>query len=243
MIDGSGLSTWKKIKTELEGLFDNDRAKNSEWFFKTGKGEYGEGDRFLGIDVPSQRNVARRYFELADLDDVEKLLGDGFHEVRLTAVIMLVEKFLKAGEKDKEKIFRFYLAHTDRMNNWDIVDVSAPKIIGRWLLGRDKKIIYKLARSKNIWERRMAIVSTLTSVSEGELNDAFSIAEILLGDEEDLIRKAVGWILRECGKKDMKRLKKFIADNGKSMSRVTLRYSLEKFPESERKYILKETKK
>ncbi|MCK9187418.1 MAG: DNA alkylation repair protein [Candidatus Colwellbacteria bacterium] len=234
---------YKKVKKDLLSLSEKKRAKGLERFFKTGKGEYGEGDKFLGITVPEQRRVAKKYFKEIGLDVIKELLNDGFHEARLTALIILVEKFLSSKEEEKGKIFRFYLNHTDRINNWDLVDASAPKIIGDWLEDKDKKVLYRLAGSKNLWERRIAIVSTFRFIDKGELDDAFSISKKLLDDREDLIHKAVGWALRECGKKDKKRLVKFINENGSKMSRTTLRYAIEKFPEKERKKILNETKK
>jgi len=233
----------EKVTSELLSLADKERAKNLAWFFKTGKGDYGEGDNFLGITVPLERGVAGKHFREAGLKDIEKLLDSLFHEIRLTAVFMLVEKYKAADEIHKKEIYDFYLSHTAGINNWDIVDASAHKIVGDWLRDKKRKPLYKLARSKNLWEKRISIISTFAFIAGNDLDDAYKLAEILLKDKHDLIHKAVGWVLRECGKKDKARLKEFIAAHGTGMPRTALRYAIEKFPETERKKILKETVK
>lgn len=230
----------EKITKELFSLADKERAKNLAWFFKTGKGDYGEGDNFLGITVPLQRKVAKKHFREAGLKDMEGLLDSIFHEVRLTAIIMLVEKYRIADKAGKKEIYDFYLSHTDGINNWDLVDLSAHKIVGDWLMDKNRKPLYRLARSKSLWERRISIISTFAFVAQNDLDDSYKLAEILLKDKHDLMHKAVGWVLRECGKKDKERLVEFIKNNGSRMPRTALRYAIEKFPERERKQILKE---
>lgn len=231
-----------KIKKEIREFADPEKAKLLRGFFRTGKGEYGEGDRFLGVKVPESRSVARKYFSGASLEDISEMLDSSFHEDRLTGLIMLVKKFERADEKEKKKIFDFYLAGSDRVNNWDLVDLTAPNIVGKWLIGRDKKIIYKLIRSENIWERRIAMVSTLAFIKEKDLADVFRMAETLLGDGEDLMHKAAGWMLREAGKKDEKALVSFLKKNKRAMPRTMLRYAIEKFDEKRRKEFLLSSK-
>lgn len=231
----------EKITKELFSLADKERAKNLAWFFKTGKGEYGEGDNFLGISAPAQRKIAGKYFKEVSLKDIEGLLDSVFHEVRVTAVIMLVEKYRLTDKAGKKEIYGFYLSHTGGINNWDLVDLSAHKIVGDWLLDKSRKPLYRLTRSKNLWKRRIGIISTFAFIRNNELDDAYALAEILLKDKHDLIHKAVGWVLRECGKRDKARLVEFIKKNGTKMPRTTLRYAIERFPEIERKRILKET--
>ena len=233
----------ERITKELFSLADKERAKNLAWFFKTGKGEYGEGDNFLGITAPAQRKVAGKYFKEAGLKDIEGLLDSVFHEVRVSAVIMLVEKYRIADKAGKKEIYGFYLSHTGGINNWDLVDLSAHKIVGDWLLDKSRKPLYRLARSKNLWERRISIISTFAFIRNNELDDAYALSCILLKDKHDLIHKAVGWVLRECGKKDKKSLLEFIGNNGNRMPRTALRYAIERFPESERKKILYKTLK
>ncbi len=232
-----------KVTNELLSLADKERAKNLAWFFKTGKGDYGEGDNFLGITVPLQRRVAEKHYREISLEDIERLLDSIFHEVRLTAALMLVGKYLKADNLGRKEIYDFYVSHTAGINNWDIVDASAHKIMGDWLKDKSRKPLYRMARSKNLWERRIAIISTFAFIAEGDLDDSFKLAETLLKDRHDLMHKAVGWVLRECGKKDKARLIEFIKENGTKMPRTALRYAIEKFSERERKKILKETAK
>jgi len=232
----------EKIKKEFASVADKKRAKNLAWFFKTGKGEYGEGDKFLGIALPEQREIVKKYFCEATLKDVERLMKDPFHEVRVTGVAILVSKYKKADKKQKKEIYDFYLSHAKGINNWDLVDISCHKIVGDWLLDKSRAPLYRLARSKVLWERRISIVSTFAFIHIGDLDDSYKLAEMLLGDKEDLMHKAVGWVLRECGKKDKARLVKFIKENGTHMPRTALRYAIEKFPEKERKRVLVETR-
>lgn len=227
-----------KIKSELRSLSDSGKAKNLKRFFKTGKGECGEGDLFLGVGAPEQRKIAKKYFNYADMNDADDLLMSPFHEDRSTGLVILVEKFKRSDISLRKKIFNLYVSRADRVNNWDLVDLSAPHIIGEWLINGERKIIYRLARSKNIWERRMAIVSTMAFIKKGDLADTFSVARELISDKEDLIHKAVGWMLREAGKRKKEMLEDFLLENGKIMPRTALRYAIEKFPDDERKKFL-----
>lgn len=223
-----------ELINKLEEKYSGERAEHSKKFFKTGIGEYGEGDIFLGLSVPEQRNFAKKYSKLST-SQIQKLLNSKVHEHRLIAGLILVGKF----EKNPEEVFNFYIKNSKRFNNWDLVDLTAPKIAGRFLLEKNKKILYALARSKNLWEKRIAIVSTYPFIRNGNFSDTLKISEILLDDSHDLIHKAVGWMLREVGKKDARVLKDFLKINYKKIPRTTLRYAIEKFPEVERKKSLK----
>lgn len=222
---------------ELKTAGDQTKATVLGRFFKTGKGQYGEGDIFLGVYVPIQRQIAKKYSALS-LTDLQTLLDSKIHEHRTGALFILCDQFKKADEKAKEKLFKFYIKNSKSINNWDLVDLSAPNIVGEWLLKKDRKILYKLANSKNLWEKRIAIVSTLTFIRAKELDDTLKISEILLSDNHDLIHKAVGWMLREAGKRDEKKLRKFLDKHAVKMPRTMLRYSIEKFNEPTRKYYL-----
>jgi 3-methyladenine DNA glycosylase AlkD len=226
-----------QIKKDLAQLGDPERAKNSRWFFKTGKGQYGEGDIFLGIPVPEQRKVAKKYF-LLSLDDVQELLNSKIHEYRFTALVILISKYRKAEESLKEEIFNFILKNTQNINNWDLVDLSAPRIIGDYLLNKERSILYKLAKSKSVWERRISILSTFTFIDNNDFKDALNISELLLNDEHNLIHKAVGWALREIGKRDQNVEEQFLAKYYTHMPRTMLRYAIEKFAEKKRKKYL-----
>jgi 3-methyladenine DNA glycosylase AlkD len=230
-VPAPGLTSLKK---ELAAAADSERARNLAWFFKTGKGQYGYGDRFIGLTVPTMRRIAHRYTHLP-LQDVEKLLASPIHEHRLAALEILVTQY----EREKSKaIFDFYLKHTKFVNNWDLVDTSAPYIVGQHLLTRPRKVLYRLAKSKNLWERRIAIVSTFAFIKAGEIDDTFAIAKLLLKDDHDLIHKAVGWALREAGKRSTPALLEFLKQNYSALPRTTLRYAIERFPEPQRKHLL-----
>jgi 3-methyladenine DNA glycosylase AlkD len=223
-----------KIKREMSQLSDPDRAKNLSWFFKTGKGQYGEGDIFLGIIVPEQRKVAKKYVNLS-LDDLQELLSSKVHEHRFTALVILISKYRKAEKSGKKEIFNFYLKNTENVNNWDLVDLSAPRIVGNYLLDRERSILYKLAKSDSLWERRISILSTFAFIGKKDFEDALNISELLLDDEHDLIHKAVGWALREIGKRDQNVEERFLAKHYLHMPRTMLRYAIEKFDEKKRK--------
>ena len=225
----------QKLTKEIQKSYSKERAEHSKRFFKTGVGEYGEGDIFLGLSVPEQRVLAKKYSNLS-MPQIQKLLDSEIHEYRLIAGLILIKKF----EKDPEVIFNFYIKNARRFNNWDLVDLTAPRIVGNFLKDKNKKIIYNLARSKNIWEKRIAIVSTLYFiVKENNFSDALKISEIILEDSHDLIHKAVGWMLREVGKRNVEVLKDFLKINYKKIPRTALRYAIEKFPEAQRKKFLK----
>ena len=222
------------ITKDLEKAGDKERAKNLSRFFKTGKGEYGEGDIFIGIIVPKQREIAKKYSTLS-LKDIQQLLSSKIHEYRLTALLILVLQFQKSNDKS---IINFYLKNTKYINNWDLVDLSAHRLLGIYLINKDKSILYKLARSKNIWERRIAVISTFAFINKDKFEDSLKISEILLNDKQDLIQKAVGWMLREIGKRDQKIEEKFLKKYYKQMPRTMLRYSIERFSQEKRNLYL-----
>jgi len=227
----------EQLKQELQKLADKEKAKILQSFFKTGKGEYGEEDVFLGIDVPMQRKIAKKYPVLS-LFKIQDLLKSKIHEHRFIALLILIDKYKKTNKK--EDIFGFYLKNIKYINNWDLVDLSAPNIIGDFLFEKDKKVLYELANSKNLWEKRIAIISTFNFIKKGEFQDALAVSEILINDSHDLIHKAVGWMLREIGKRDSGILENFLNFRYKKMPRTMLRYAVEKFPEEKRKKYLKE---
>ncbi|MCK5149736.1 DNA alkylation repair protein [Candidatus Pacearchaeota archaeon] len=222
---------------KIQDFANPEKAKILQGFFKTGEGEYGEGDIFLGVTVPQIRKIAKEYSGL-NLIKIEKLLKSKIHEHRLTAIIILGEKYKKAKEEEKENIFNFYLNNSQNVNNWDLVDLSAPKIIGNFLLDKDKNILYKLVRSENLWEKRIAIISTFSFIRKEEFEDCLAISELLLNDKHDLIHKAVGWMLREIGKRNLEVEENFLKQHYKNMPRTMLRYAIEKFEEEKRKSYL-----
>jgi 3-methyladenine DNA glycosylase AlkD len=205
-------------------------------FFKTGPGQYGEGDVFIGVRVPAMRRVCREC-RGATLAEIETLLCSRIHEERLLALLLLVDAFQQGDESARQAIYRFYLRHTAFINNWDLVDSSA-QIAGTWLQERSRAPLRRLARSRSLWDRRIAIVATLQFIRHGDLDETFRIADLLLADEEDLIHKATGWMLREAGQRDPAALRRFLKPRYQKMPRTMLRYSIEKFPESERKKYL-----
>ncbi len=228
----------QKVKTELKKIADSKQAEILSRFFKTGKGEYGEGDIFLGIKVPIQRQIVKKYQDLP-LSDVQQLLNSKIHEHRLVGVLILVRQFQKADDEQRRVIYKMYLKNAKRINNWDLVDLSAPNIVGTYLLDKSRKVLYKLARSKNLWERRIAMLGTYTFIRHNDFKDALAISKILLRDSHDLIHKAVGWMLREVGKRDQGVEEKFLKLYYKKMPRTMLRYAIEKFPEQKRQSYLR----
>jgi 3-methyladenine DNA glycosylase AlkD len=230
----------RKVLADLQKVAWADKAEFLPRFFKCGPGEYGAGDIFLGVVVPEQRKIAKKYSAL-DLSEIKKLLENKFHEARLTALLILVEQFGKADAKQKKAIFNFYLKNTKKINNWDLVDLSAPKIVSAYLLENksERKILYKLAKSKNLWERRIAIIGTYAFIRDKQFEDTFKISELLLADKHDLIHKAVGWMLREAGNRNLGAEEKFLQKHYRAMPRTMLRYAIEKFPEQKRKIYLK----
>ena len=230
------------IKRDLLAYASPERATVSRRFFKTGPGEYGEGDKFIGVRVPDQRKVASTHRE-APLKDVLALLRSPIHEHRLTALIMLVQKFKKGDAKEQKEIFDLYLKNTAYINNWDLVDTSAPDIVGGYLLDKNRSRLTKLVVSKDLWKRRIAVLATFQFIKNDQFADALKMARTLLQDKEDLIHKATGWMLREIGKRDIKALEHFLFQhyNYKKMPRTMLRYSIEKLPRTRQQAYLKGT--
>ena len=226
-----------ELRKRIKSLASSDIAKTMQWFFKTGKGEYGEGDVFAGLKVPTQRKIAREFKDLS-LADLKELLRSKIHEERLISLLILVNNYERGDEKEKKSIYTFYIKNRMGINNWDLVDLSAPKIVGKYLFDKDKSILFKFASSKNLWERRIAILSTYEFIRNHQYDTTLKIAKILLEDEHDLIHKAVGWMLREIGKKDLKVEEIFLKKHYKKMPRTMLRYAIEKFPEIKRKKYL-----
>lgn len=232
----------KQIMNELRELGDSDIAAHSQRFFKTGEGEYGYGDRFLGIRVPTIRKCVKEYHSIS-LDDAVELLKSPFHEARLLALLILVAKYSAADKSSEQNaIYRSYLGHTKFINNWDMVDCSAEHIVGAHLFTKNRKPIYRLVRSKSLWERRIGVMSTFHFIKREDFSDTMVCAELLLNDKEDLIHKAVGWMLREVGKRNRDVEEQFLIEHYKEMPRTMLRYAIEKLPETERQAFLRGTK-
>lgn len=221
------------LKKDLLEKANPKKAALLQRFFKTGPGEYGEGDIFLGIMVPETRKLAKKYGSLP-LSYVQKIINSKIHEERLLGFLILVNNFEKGDEKIRKEIFNFYIKNAKKANNWDLVDLSAHKISGAYLLKRNKSILYRLARSKNLWEKRISVISTFQFIKYNSFEDSLKIAEILLKDKHDLIHKAVGWMLREIGKRNLKVEERFLKKHLKEMPRTALRYAIEKFPKSKR---------
>jgi len=227
----------EKIVKELEALGTKEKRAVLMRFYKTGKGEYGEGDRFFGVKVPETRAVASRHLD-ADRETVEGLLMSEWHEVRLCGLLILTLRCKKASGDERERIVRFYLNHSDRVNNWDLVDLTAPTIVGEWLIDRPRDLLYDFARSSLLWDNRIAIVATLALIRAGQLDDTFALATMMMHHRHDLMHKAIGWMLREAGKRDHDRLYDYVAEHRTEMPRTMLRYAIERFPEEERKRLL-----
>lgn len=225
---------YSQIVKDLRGLADDNKKIVLPRFFKTGKGEYGEGDKFLGVTVPATRSVAKRYKDVP-YEVLEALLESEWHECRLCSLLILIEKY----KKEAELAVSFYLSHMKGINNWDLVDLSAPYILGSFLVGsKDRKILYQLAGSTNMWERRIAVVSTLMLIRHGQFNDTIRLAELLLDSRHDLMQKSIGWMLREVGKRDQDILVGFLEKHRRQMPRTMLRYAIEKFPMEQRKHFM-----
>lgn len=232
----------KEIMNTLIALGDRGIAAHSQRFFKTGKGEYGEGDRFLGIRVPTIRKCVREYRDIS-MEETLILLESAYHEARLLALLLLVAKYSAAkGRAEQRAIYQSYLSHKKFINNWDLVDSSAEHIVGAYLFSKDRKPIYRLIRSKRLWDRRIGVMSTFYFVKREDFSGTLLIAEMLLHDREDLIHKAVGWMLREVGKRDRNGEEKFLVKHYKEMPRTMLRYAIEKLPKGERLAYLHGTK-
>jgi 3-methyladenine DNA glycosylase AlkD len=243
------MSLFQQIVSDLQSRANPEKKLVLQHFFKTGPGQYGEGDVFLGVVVPDQRIVAKKYYEVAELGLVENLLASPIHEHRLTALIMLIYQFPKVELEKKQVLFDFYLGHTQRINNWDLVDISAPNIIGEYMLATklDMMRLRTLVQSSLLWERRISIIATLafiravkkSRVSSEWLQPSLILAETLLADTHDLMHKAVGWVLREVGKADERLLREFLDQHSQQMPRTALRYSIERFDDSLRKQYLR----
>lgn len=223
-----------------KALIENVNPQKAQYypkFFKSEPGEYAEGDKFIGVTVPDQRKVAKRFYQ-ASLETLKILLESGIHEHRLTALLILVGQMELADRDEEERLALFYLAHKNRVNNWDLVDTSAANILGKYLFHRDRSLLYDLARSEILWDKRIAIISTLYFIRQGQYEDTLKISKILLHDSHDLIHKAVGWMLREVGKKNTNVEMMFLKKHYKTMPRTMLRYAIERFPEEIRKQYL-----
>ena len=223
------------IEKEIQSKKDPIQAKILSRFFKTGKGQYGEGDIFLGVTVPTLRIIVKKYYKDISLKDVQKLLNSKIHEYRLTALLILVEKY----KEDKELIYNTYIKNFININNWDLVDLTAPKIMGDFLKDKNRDILYSLSTSNNLWEKRISIVATFAFIKDNDFKDTLKISEILLKDENDLIHKAVGWMLREVGKRNKDLEKEFLDKYYRIMPRTMLRYSIEKFDPKEKEFYMK----
>lgn len=217
---------------------DPSKAKVLQRFFKTGPGDYGEGDVFAGLKVPQCRKIAKE-FDNIELIEVQELLNSKIHEERLIALVIINRKAKKADEEELTRLYKFYLANTSRINNWDLVDVSAEHVVGRYLFDKDKTPLYKLAESDSLWERRIAVLATFYFIRKNSFEDTLKIIELLLKDKHDLIQKACGWMLREIGKRDIEAEENFLKQHYKKMPRTMLRYAIERFPEEIRTAYLK----
>ena len=224
-------STFQKINTALKQKANPDKAAFFPRFFKTGKGQYGEGDKFIGVTVPDQRYVSKQFFKEADDDTIIELLHSPWHEHRLTALLILNLKY----KTDKQQHWvDLYLSNVDRVNNWDLVDSSATTILGDWLEDKDRSILYEFAKADHLWKNRIALISCFHFIRKNDLKDFFKITSLLLKHPHDLIHKAIGWMLREAWKRDPEAVEKFMEKNLKQLPRTALRYAIEKMPPNER---------
>ena len=229
-----------QLRQDLNDCINPDKAAFYPKFFKTGKGEYGEGDIFIGITVPQIRQVVKKYETIATLSDIKPLMLDPIHEIRAAAIFILVNQFKKTNDPFIQKsIYDFYLQHTKGINNWDLVDGSAAQIVGAYLYDKDRSKLYALVQSSNMWEQRIAIIATFDFIRKGQYTDTLQLATILVQHPHDLIQKAVGWMLREVGKRDVDILMQFLNTHYQTMPRTMLRYAIEKFPEPVRQAYLK----
>jgi len=227
-----------QLNNELNKKANPEKAKILQRFFKTQKGQYGEGDIFLGLTVPEERKIAKEFIQLT-IKEIKTLLNSNIHEKRSIAILILIEQYKKSSPHEKEIIFDFYIENSKQINNWDLVDLSAPNIVGDFLLEKPKDILYELAKSDNLWQKRISIISTYTFIKNNQFEDTLRIAEILLNDKHDLIHKAVGWMLRELGKRNQELEEFFLQKYYKQMPRIMLRYAIEKFKEDKRQDYLK----
>jgi 3-methyladenine DNA glycosylase AlkD len=224
------VTALQALRHDLAVAADPERAVTTRWYFKMGPDGYGEGDDALGVRVPEQRRLARRYWQSLSLEDMDRLLTEGIHEERLTALFVLTHHFASGRPGQRQAVAELVLSRTDRINNWDLVDAIAPSVVGPWLQHRDRSVLDRLAGSSSVWERRLAMVSTLTFIREDDFTWTFRLADTLLDDPHDLVRKAVGWMLREVGNRDRTAEQEFLATRYSRMPRAMLRYAIEKFP-------------
>ena len=228
----------KIITSELQALSDDEKREIYPKFFKAGKGEYGEGDRFLGVTVPNIRAIAKQYKNIS-LNEIRELMQSEWHEVRLCALLIMVEKSKKKDEALRQQLFDLYLSQTDRINNWDLVDLSCRFIVGEYLLDKSRDILYQLAQSPLLWDNRIAIVSTYAFIRKGQLEDTYALSDLMMHHPHDLMHKAIGWMLREAGKRDSERLYDYVMSHRADMPRTMLRYAIEKFSPKERSMLMK----
>ena len=226
------------ITDELQAFSTEEKREVLPRFFKTGKGEYGEGDHFLGVAVPDTRTVAKQHKDIS-LDEIRNLMQSEWHEVRLCALLIMVEKSKKKDETLRKQLFDLYLSQTSRINNWDLVDLSCRFIIGEFLLDKSRDILYQLAQSPLLWDNRIAIVSTYAFIRKGQLDDTYVLSELMMKHPHDLMHKAIGWMLREAGKRDPERLYDYVMNYRAEMPRTMLRYAIEKFGPKERSVLMK----
>ena len=230
-----------KAREEIRALANKEIAQHSLRFFKTDKGEYGHGDLFLGVRAPKIRLIAKKHIDIS-ITDMKTLIQSKYHEERFLGLIILVNKYAKTKDKkNRNQLYKIYVSSFKYINNWNLVDVTCPHVTGKHLIDKDRTILYKWAKSEDLWTKRIAMISTFSFIRKNDLEDTFKIAEILLHDEHDLIHKAVGWMLREAGKRDIKKEETFLKKYYKTMPRTMLRYSIEKFPETKRQKYLKGT--
>jgi 3-methyladenine DNA glycosylase AlkD len=234
MIREDILADFKKVSSK-------EKAQILQRFFKTGKGEYGEGDIFIGVVVPEIRKLCKKYYKELSFNNLDYFMHSKIHEHRLFAILCLTYKYEKADEYEQRRIFDYYLKNTKYINNWDLVDLSAPKIVGRYLKDKDRDILYKLVKSNSLWEQRVAVLATASFIYDHDFKDILRFSEMLINHKHDLIHKAVGWMLREVGKKDLNVLRKFLNKYATKMPRTMLRYSIEKFDKEERLMYLKKS--
>lgn len=228
----------KTITNELQALSDAEKREIFPKFFKAGKGEYGEGDHFLGVTVPNIRAIAKLHKDIS-IEEIRDLIQSEWHEVRLCALIIMVEKSKKKDEALRKELFNLYLSQTERINNWDLVDLSCRFIIGEYLLDKSRDILYQLAQSPLLWDNRIAIVSTYAFIRKGQLEDTYALSDLMMQHPHDLMHKAIGWMLREAGKRDSERLYDYVMSHRADMPRTMLRYAIEKFSPKERAILMK----
>ena len=228
----------KTITNKLQALSDAEKREIFPKFFKAGKGEYGEGDRFLGVTVPNIRAIAKLHKDIS-IEEIRDLIQSEWHEVRLCALIIMVEKSKKKDEALRKELFNLYLSQTERINNWDLVDLSCRFIIGEYLLDKSRDILYQLAQSPLLWDNRIAIVSTYAFIRKGQLEDTYALSDLMMYHPHDLMHKAIGWMLREAGKRDSERLYDYVMSHRADMPRTMLRYAIEKFSPKERTILMK----